>query len=791
MMVKNYLLIAFRSLTRQFTYSLINVFGLAIGLACSLVILMYVYGEWSYDRHHRNADRVYKIGISFFNMGGFAIGPEALGEYLPQYEGVEAFTRISRESSLPVSTGKQEFKELAYYTDPAFFQLFSYEFVQGDPRTALKDASAMVITQNMAKKYFGDKDALGQTLLIGKDKKPFTITGIVKEETRKSQLMSSIWLSNTNLLKHESIWTSASMYNYVMMKKGHQQKDLEKALDRLLEKEVYPKANGVPAGISFEDYKKHPNAVQFYVHALTDVHLKSKLKYELSPVGDEASLYTFGVISLFILLLASVNFINLTTARASRRAKEVGIRKVIGSSRPKLIAQFITESLMVSLVAMLLAVFFGQFFLYAFETITGGKLITTLWTPWNLLILFLFALSVGLFSGIYPAIYLTAFKPVKVLKGNWSVSGGSSFRNILVVAQFTISLCLMMCAAVIIRQMDFMKTKDLGFDQQNVITIDNLHQLAEHTDAFRNQLTKLTGVSVTSLHSGEPGNQSVITSNGYRSKEMQEDVMINTYPGDEQFIPLMGFHLLSGRIFNKELASDSSAVILNEAAAKLLELKEPVGTVLENNIKVIGVVKDFHWQSLRQEIAPTAFLLGRNNYHQLSIRLDNAAASKILEEAEAEWKTLVPDEPLRYHFLDDNFGQMLENEKVLGKAVVFFTVLAIFISCLGLYGLSAYTTEQRNKEIGIRKVLGASSSHIVLMLNRKFTLLVVISALIATPMAIYFMNKWMQGFAYRTELQVWIFASAILCALLIALFTVSFHSIKASMTNPVETLKYE
>jgi putative ABC transport system permease protein len=791
-MIKNYLLIAFRSLKRQFTYSLINIFGLAIGLACSLVILMYVYGEWSYDRHHKNADRIYRIGISFFNMGGFAIGPEALGEFLPQYEGVEAFTRVGKNSSLSISTGTKEFKELAYYTDTSFFKIFSYEFVQGDAHTALKDANAMVITQSMAKNFFGDMDPLGQTLLIGKDKKPFTVTGIVKDDSRNSQLKSSIWLSNINELSHEMLWTSANPYNYVMMKEGQQQKDLDAVLANLLEKEVYPKANGVPAGISFEDYKKHPNAVQFFVHALTDVHLESKLNYEISPGGDKTTIYTFGAVSVFILLLASVNFINLTTARASRRAKEVGVRKVVGSSRTKLIAQFITESLIVSAVAMVLAILFGQLFLYIFQMITGSELIPTLWNAWNLMVLVIFALVVGLLSGIYPAFYLTAFKPVNVLKGNWSVSGGALFRNVLVVAQFTISLCLMMCAAVIIRQMEFMKSKDLGFNQQNIITIDRIPALKEHAEAFRDQLSKLADISEASLHSGEPGNESVSTFSGFKSKNMQEGVAINTYLGDEQFIPLMSFQLIKGRTFNKALASDTAAVILNEAAVKLLGLKEPVGTILEDGLTVVGVVKDFHWESLRQKIAPSAFMLGRtNNYFQLSLRINNASASKVIKATEAEWKKLVPDEPLSYHFVDENFGQMLEKEKVLGNAIGFFTVLAILISCLGLYGLSAYTTEQRSKEIGIRKVLGANASHILVMLNRKFATLVLISAGIATPLTLYFMNKWIHGFAYHVELQAWIFISAILCAFVIALFTVSFHSIKASMTNPVDTLKHE
>jgi len=790
-MIKNYLLIAVRSLTRQFSYSLINIFGLAIGLACSLVILMYVYGEWSYDRHHQHADRIFKVGVSFFNMGGFAIGPEALGQSLPQYEGVENFTRINKQPSLLISTGKEEFKELAYYTDSAFFNIFSYDFVYGNAQTALRRPDAMVLTESMAIKFFGKRDAVGETLLIGADKNPFTVTAIVKDDPRNSQLKSSIWLANTSVLTHEALWTSASCYNYVLMKEGQGQAELEVTLDRLLEKEVYPKAEGTPPGISFEEYKNHMNAVKFYVHALTDVHLKSKLNYEISPVGDETNVYTFGAISIFILLLASVNFINLTTARASRRAKEVGIRKVIGSSKEKLIMQFMSESVMVSLIAMVLAVFLGEFFLFAFELVVGTKFIPTLWIPINLSVLAVFSLTVGIFSGIYPAFYLTAFAPAKVLKGNVTARGGASFRNLLVVVQFTISLCLMMCAAIIFRQMEFMKSKDLGFDQQNIITIDNLGALGNRSEVFCNEIAKLNGVTLASFHTGEPGNESIATASGFKSKEMQEGVAINTYHGDQEFMPLMQFRLIEGRNFNKDIASDTAAVILNEAAAKLLGLKNAVGTELEEGVRVIGLVRDFHWESLRKEIAPTALMLGKQGYMQFSFRVQQGAAAEVLKTVETEWKKLTSVEPMRYHFMDENFGEMLEKEKVLGTAVGLFTVLAIVISCLGLYGLAAYTTEQRNKEIGIRKVMGANATQIVTMLNRKFVRLVLIAAALATPIALYLMSKWIEGFAYRTDLPIWIFAVVILSAVLIALISVSVHSIKASLTNPVETLKHE
>jgi putative ABC transport system permease protein len=792
-MIRNYLVVAFRNLSRQFTYSVINIVGLAIGLACSAVIFMYVFGEWSYDRHNPNADRIYKVGVAFFGMGGFGIGPEVMGESLPkQYDGVEAFTRIRREGSLVLTLEGQGFREPAYFTDNSYFELFPAEFLQGNPATALRDDNSMVLTESVARTLFGTPDAMGKTILVDKDKKPFAVTGIVRDDARKSQLDAKLWLSIHGKLAHEGSYTSAGMYNYVMLKKGHDQADLEKALDRLLEKDVYPLHLGVPEGLSFEDYKKHPNAVQFPVFALTDVHLKSKLRYEISAGGDEQNMYAFGAISIFVLLLAAVNFINLTTARASRRAREVGIRKAVGSSRLSLIGQFLSESMLVSGIAMLLALFFGEAFLIIFRLMAGAPLINTLWTPANLSILVLFSLLIGLCSGIYPAFYLTAFQPSRVLKGNLAATGKGGFRNVLVVAQFAISLCLMMCTAVIIHQMNFIKNRDLGFNQQNIITIDDVSKLGNHEEAFKQYLSNLSGVAMVAKHSGEPGNETVKSVYNYQSVDMTDGITINTYPVDDQVIPLMEFQLLSGRNFNHELASDTAAVILNEAAVKALNLKEPVvGTKLKFGGNVIGVVRNYHWQSLREEIGPSVFAMGKMTYPQLSVRMNNAAVEDVIAQATKKWNELVADEPIHYHFLDDNFGRLLDKEKLFGRAVGFFTALAIFVSCLGLYGLSAYTTEQRNKEIGIRKVMGASSTHIVMMLNKRFTILVAVSVLIATPVAAYVMGRWLEGFAYRTDLKAGLFITAILMAFAVALTTVSYHSIKASLTNPVNALKCE
>ncbi len=524
---------------------------------------------------------------------------------------------------------------------------------------------------------------------------------------------------------------------------------------------------------------------------MLDVHLKSTLLFEISPGGNESSMYVFAGISVFILLLASVNFINLTTARATRRAKEVGIRKAIGSGRGKLIVQFILESVVVSLFATIISLALAEIFLSAFEIVTGEQLVNTLWTSgWSILALFVFAILVGFLSGIYPAFYLTSFNPIKVLKGSVGVISGGQFRNFLVVFQFSISICLMICSAIILRQMDFMQTKDLGFNEENMVSIENVKSLGEQGEVFKNELSQLSGVLGASLHTGEPGSKAIISYYTYSTAEMKNDITISTYLGDPDFIDVMGFHIIEGRNFDRKLASDSSAVVINESAARALGLAKPIGAVINKDQHVIGVVRDFHWESLRNTIAPVVLLIGKD-YHQLGFRIDAKSAKEFLLKAEAKWNQLVPGEPFKYHFLDDNFGALLKKEAVFGKAIGFFTTLALFISCLGLYGLSAFTAEQRTKEIGIRKVLGASASNIVSMLSRKFTFLICIAIFIALPVSLFAMTMWMEGFAYKAELQLLTFVIVIAIVFIIALLTVSFHSFRAAIINPADTLKYE
>jgi putative ABC transport system permease protein len=793
MLFTNYLKVAFRNLWRSKGYSFITIGGLAIGIACSLVIFLFVHGEWSHDKGFSNADRTYRIGISFFNIGKFASAPEALLDVLPkEFGGIETATRINQDKNVPIKIDDQTLIEpIVYHTDSAYFKIFDYTFISGNAERALSGANDAILTDDVAKKFFGDTDVIGKTFEVGKTHEVYTITGVVKNLNFNSHLKSQLWLSNQNKLTKSPVWSSAAFYSYVLLKENNSEADLNNALDLLFEHHVYPES-GKPMGFAtLEDYRKNDMAIKFYVHNLKDIYLHSKLNFELSPGGNETNIYIFSAISLFILILAAVNFVNLTTARATRRAKEVGIRKALGTLRSKLVGQYLLESVTTSILSMLVALLLAEVFLRIFESVTGTPLLTTIWqTPYTVGMFILFSLLVGVLSGIYPAFYLTSFIPVKVLKGTIE-TGGASFRSFLVVFQFTISILLISCSLVVQNQLHFMATKYLGFDQQNVLTIDRMDLLKDSPDAFRNELASLPGVTASSFHTGEPGSNRVMTFSTYQTPKMDHPASIFTYSADENFLSLNSMRLKAGRDFNKELASDSSAIILNEAAVAALDLGEnAIGAVINENQKVIGVVSNFHWESLRNEIAPLAIVMGKDRW-ELGFKLEAKAIPAFLVSAEQKWKQLVPDEPFRYHFLDDNFGELLSKEKIFSKTITVFTILAILISCLGLYGLSAFTVEQRTKEIGIRKVLGASAYQIVGLLNKKFTLLVIIALVISVPLSIYLLQQWLDGFAYKVELNVGLFLITGLISILIAWIAVSYHSLKAANINPTDTLKYE
>jgi putative ABC transport system permease protein len=757
---------------------IINIAGLAIGFASAMLIGIWVYQEWNYDRHYEGADRIYRIGVNFMSVGDLAVGPVQFTDYAREFPEVESATRISRPSQVLFRIDDKQFSESeVIYTDSAFFRVFSHSFLEGNPANALNRPNSMVITRSVAQKFFRGSPALDQTILVGEEKEPYIVTGVVADPVYKSHINARIWIgreydAGTN-------WLSASVYNYVKLKEDFDRASLDSRLYGFIESRISPT---LPQNISV-DYT-------FLPITITDIYLTSEARFEPSPTGSKSNITIFGAIAFLVLLIAAINFVNITTARSSTRAREVGIRKTLGSKREALVGQFLVESVMLSGIALLLSFGLAEGFLTLFEQVTGLKLVEKLITDRGILAtVCLIALSTGLLAGVYPAFYLTAWKPVRVLKGNiFSPNGKIGFlRNGLIVVQFTISVCLIIGTAVIYKQLQYMQTSDLGFDKENVLVIGNTQPLEGQREFFKQALLEQAGVESASYTRVPAGGDIWVAS--LRTPEMDEGLPMQNFPGDHDMISTLGFRIVEGRDFSLEFASDTSTVILTQKAVQALGLTEPLGTILNGHLEVIGVAADFHFQGLKDELEPAALTLNPDGI-SLAIRF-TGNPQPVIGRAQQLWDEVAGSSRVDYYFLDERFEALLEKEKLLSKAVLIFSVLAIIISCLGLYGLSAFMTERRTKEISIRRVLGASMRDIVLMLNKSFTKTVLIAIVVSVPVATIIMNRWLEDFAYRIEIGVWVYAAAGVLAMAIALLTVSTQAIRAALVNPVESLKYE
>lgn len=787
-MLKNYLLTTLRNFRKFKVYTFVNIFGLAAGFAGALVIGLWVYQEWSYDRHFDHADRIYRVGVNFMNVGDLAVGPRQFSLFARDFPEVELTARLGGPSEIVLTAGGERFKERrAFYADSSFFRLFSYHFTEGDGAAALDQPNAVVLTKKLAQKYFGDAPAAGKTILIGEGNEAHVVTGVVDTRGLRSHIDADLWL-RYNYTKNEN-WLSASVYNYLRLREGTTAQALAARLDELIENHVYP---SLPIAIPYQEWRNSDGAYRFLPMAITDIYLGSEFRFEPSPVGSRANVYTFAAIAVLIIIIAGVNYINITTARSSIRAREVGVRKTLGSSRARLVAQFLTESVLLCGLALLLAFLLGELFLSAFERATGLKLLESLFiTPAQLLVVLVIAISIGIAAGVYPAFYLTAFDTVRVLKGQVHGQSGnrSRFRNALVLLQFTISIGLLVGTGTVFRQLDFMRSHDLGLDKENVLVIKNARLLGNQQQAFKQAMLAHSGVLSASYNKRIPAGTAIWVT-AFKTPEMQEALPMQTFHGDVDMITTLGFRIIEGRDFSADLASDSAAVILNQAAVQALGLQEPLGTQLNERWRVIGVVADFNFESLRKAVEPAALTLARDGF-RLAIKLNGRQVQDVLQHAETTWAQFVAAEPIDYTFLDQNFAGLLQKEHILSNAVLIFTLLAVLISCLGLYGLSTFLAEQRTKEIGIRKVLGASVASLTALLSRDFVKLVLLANLIAWPVAWLVMNQWLQNFAYRIDVGWWMFALAGGLALVIALATMSTQVVKAALANPVESLRSE
>ncbi len=791
-MFKNNFKIAWRNLWKYPMYSTVNLLGMSLGLAAAFVLLFYTYRELTYDQSFRDADRIYRVGTDFFNMGGFAKSQENLLPVLTQETPeIELATRFDRGfRDLEVKAWEQEYEEKAHlYVDSAFFRMFSFNFVAGDPTRALQAPNEVVLSQRLAEKYFGGTtQAMGKTIFTGTEQKPYQVAGVINNHDLRTHLKADLWFPLAGREENRTSWTNVTFYNYVKLNKNSTVADLRSGLDALLKNHAYP---SVKTDLPFEKWVNHKDAVKFYIQPLTDIYLTSNYSMEVSAGGNATQVYILGIIGLFIIFLAGVNYINLTTARSMVRAKEIAIKKTLGAEKKFLIKQFLSEAIWFSMVAVIIAGGLAELLQTLFSKITGEQHMQTIFSNWQQpLLLIGFALLVGILSGLYPAFYLTSFRPAKIIKGARNKKENGQLRSGLVVFQFVISIGLIISSVIVYQQLHYMLDKDKGLNQDGVIVVENLNELKDQSATFRAETARNSKVLSTSFARRVPAG-SGIWMYTYQTPEMTESITIQTFPVDHDFLPTVDMRLLKGRNFSEEIASDSSAIILNEAAAKQLGLGEnPIGAEVNQKQHVVGVIHDFHFQSLREEIAPVVLSYAPQG-SKLVVKTNSSDIGEVVAALKQNWQKFSPEAPMIYTFMDENFAQLASKETMLSQAITFFTLLAFIIACLGLFGLATFSTEQRTKEIGIRKVLGATVAHIVGLLSTDFLKLVFLAFVIASGIAWFAMDRWLENFAYRINIHWWVFALAGLAAVAIAFVTVSIQSIRAAIANPVKALKNE
>jgi len=807
-MIRNYIKVALRNLWKNKGYSAINIIGLAAGLATCLLIIMYVWDELSYDKFNEKADRIYRVD-SDIKFGGtdmkLAVSSDPMGATLKRdYPQVEQFTRIyASEGRKLIRKGNEYVTEPAIaYVDSTFFDVFSFPLIAGNPKTALNDPNTAVISQSGAKKYFGTEDVIGKVIETN-EKVSFKITALMKDMPHNSHFKFDILLSMDNVNYQFGNYLSHNFTTYIVLQKGTDPAIFKSRFRDILDKYLLPQAKAFMSLKSMDEFEKSGNYIEYHLMPLTKIHLYSARFPELAPNGDIQSVYIFSAVALFILLIACINFMNLSTARSSNRAKEVGIRKVLGTERKTLIGQFLTESTLVAVIALIIALSITYFILPFFNDVSNKTLqFSNLFDKKFIPFLILIPLVVGVIAGSYPAFYLSSFQPITVLKGKLAAGfKKSNLRSTLVVIQFSTTIILIIATIVVYSQLNYIQTRKLGYNKSQVLIINNIDALNNQAKAFTTEISGYNGINHATLSSFLPVQNSSRSDNTY-SKEAVMDTKtglnMQTWDIDEDYLPTMGMELVKGRNFSREFLTDSNAMIINETTAALLGYEDPIGKNVYINdenknlvpIKVIGVVKNFHFESLRQTVGPLCFRLRRSTGFAI-FKINTTDVKSLVSKVESTWKKMAPGMPFSYRFLDESFDEMYRTEQRTGKLAMAFAVLAIIIACMGLFGLATYAAEQRIKEIGIRKVLGASVNNIVEMLSKDFLKLIVISSIIAIPLAWWGMHSWLQDFAYRIDMPWWVFLLAVVIALFIALGTVSFQAIRAALANPVKSLRTE
>jgi putative ABC transport system permease protein len=812
-MLRNYFNIAIRNLGKHKFFGIINVTGLSLGIACSMLIALFVIDELRYDKFNTKADRIYRI-ISHINYGGndsrYAVCPAPLAktirEEIPE---IEDATRFRSWGAILVKKDKENFKEFnAVWSDPNVFNIFSIPLVKGNLGSVLKEPNTMVISESAARKYFGKSDPLNQTLILNGNML-FTITGIYRDIPTNSHFHFSMMLAMSGLDESKNNqWLSNNFQTYYLVKKGADPSTIGKKVNDLLFKYAGPQVLAF-TGKSIDELIKSGTVVEEIPQPLLDIHLHSNATVEFEANGDIRYVYIFSAVALFILFLAIINFINLATARSADRAREVGIRKVMGSQRRFLIYQFLTESVIMSIAAVIVGILLANIIMPYFNSLAGKSLHFPNGNILFWMIIILVGIVIGLVAGIYPALVLSSFRPIAILSGKIAAGSRSRvIRSALVVFQFTISTVLITGTIAVYNQMNFIQHFRLGYNKNQVITVDVSSISASQSKSFKSEVLKDPVIESATISAFLPvANSSRNNTTYWKKGNRSPDASVNmqTWSVDHDYIKTLGMNIVAGRDFSPDFPSDSSAIILNERAAKLFGFRNPIGeeiqvfentpdnSIDENKVRtlhIIGVLQDFNWESLHETIGSVSLYLGQES-DKISFRFNPLQTKNALKSIEGKWHMINPDYPFEYTFLDEDFGRMYAAESRTGKIVTSFAILAILIACLGLFALASFLTVQRSGEIGIRKVMGASEKDIIFLLSKNFTVLVLLAFLLSIPVAWAGISLWLRSFAYKSIPGIYLFLGVGISVLIISWLTVGYQSYKAASANPADTLRNE
>ncbi|MBS3806185.1 MAG: ABC transporter permease [Bacteroidales bacterium] len=811
-MFKNYIKTALRNISRQKGYVFINILGLAIGIASSMLIAVYIFSELSYDQHHHKKDRIYRVYLD-----GKINNQEMLGAWTPspmaftvkdKFPEVEEAVRINAWDETIIRYEDRTFVEDAFIAaDSTFFKVFTAPLIKGNPRTALTKPHTVVITESTARKIFGNQPAMGKSIKVGSHETYHEVTGIMKDMPRTSHFdCNMVGSFVTSDRSSQGNWLSNNLATYLLLARNTSANQVEDKFPDLLRENAGPILEEF-LGLSFDEFLEKGNRYAYHLQPLTDIHLNPEIEGGMKPAHDKKYIYIFSVVALMLIVIAAINYMNLSTARASNRAKEVGLRKVAGSTKRMLVGQFLTESVIMAFMALILAVIIVQVLLPYFNNLINTSLTLNYIDQWYYIpVLLALALLIGLLAGSYPAFYLAAFRPTSVLSGDVkSGARNKRIRSTLVVSQFVISAALILGTIVISRQTTYMLNKDLGFDKDNLLVIRRISVLEDQIGTFKAEVNKIPGV-VNSTHStmvpGHPNNN-----NAYQleSQPRDETYVFDTNWADEDFLDVYGIEMVSGRFFTEDLSKDLHICIVNQKSLKDYPIEDPYserilrpggneeeGMQLES-FQIAGVLKDFHIRSLHRPIGPYLILPASEDqqWGYLSVKVSPEGMSQTVERIEQTWKKFTDNDPMLYFFMDNEYASLYQEEQRSSSLAVAFAVLTIFIASLGLFGLTSYTAEQRTREIGIRKAMGSSVSGIVQMIGKETLRLILLALVISWPLAYYFLVNWLTNYPYRVSLQPWDFIATLLIIVVVAFITISYQTIRAARKNPAHSLRYE